>query len=193
MSVRRGCSRDPPARIALGGILLTRGRISRRRPDQRELKQRQQAERRSAASESHYRTILDNVADAVFVLTPRDGYLDVNPPGSDLTGYTRAELLRLTTEDTYVLKSDGGGANRRSDHGAHLDVRPRLLRKTVGCPRRVTAVLLPDGRILTTLHDLSEERKAENKIRESEQRFRELAENVREFFIMDQYRVGPNT
>jgi PAS domain S-box-containing protein len=169
--------------LALAAVSVAGAMISR------ELRQRQRAEAALAASESHYRTVLNNVTDAVFVTDTVGRYLDVNPQGCELTGYSRAELLRLTAADTYLPEERPLVAERIAavTAGRVLSYDRRMLRKDGSVILiEVTAVLLPDGRILTTFRDLSEQRKVENQIRESEQRFRELAENVREvFFSMD--------
>ena len=169
--------------LALAAVSVAGAMISR------ELRQRQRAEAALAASESHYRTVLNNVTDAVFVTDPVGRYLDVNPQGCELTGYSRAELLRLTAADTYLPEERPLVAERIAavTAGRILSYDRRMLRKDGSVILiEVTAVLLPDGRILTTFRDLSERRKVENQIRENEQRFRELAENVREvFFSMD--------
>ena len=169
--------------LALAAVSVAGAMISRA------LRQRQRAEAALAASESHYRTVLNNVTDAVFVTDTVGRYLDVNPQGCELTGYSRAELLRLTAADTYLPEERRLVAERIAaiTAGRVLSYDRRMLRKDGSVILiEVTAVLLPDGRILTTFRDLSEQRKVENQIRESEQRFRELAENVREvFFSMD--------
>jgi PAS domain S-box-containing protein len=169
--------------LALAAVSVAGAMISR------ELRQRQRAEAALDASESHYRTVLNNVTDAVFVTDTVGRYVDVNPQGCELTGYSRAELLRLTAADTYLPEERPLAAERIAavTAGRVLSYDRRMLRKDGSVILiEVTAVLLPDGRILTTFRDLSEQRKVENQIRESEQRFRELAENVREvFFSMD--------
>jgi PAS domain S-box-containing protein len=169
--------------LALAAVSVAGAMISRA------LRQRQRAEAALAASESHYRTVLNNVTDAVFVTDTVGRYLDVNPQGCELTGYSRAELLRLTAADTYLPEERRLVAERIAaiTAGRVLSYDRRMLRKDGSVILiEVTAVLLPDGRILTTFRDLSEQRKVENQNRESEQRFRELAENVREvFFSMD--------
>src|ERR1039458_5190184 len=169
--------------LALAAVSVAGAMISR------ELRQRQRAEAGVAARESHYRTVLNNVTDAVFVTDPVGRYLDVHPQGCELTGYSRAELLRLTAADTYLPEERPLVAERIAavTAGRILSYDRRMLRKDGSVILiEVTAVLLPDGRILTTFRDLSARRKVENQIRENEQRFRELAENVREvFFSMD--------
>ncbi|MEP6474529.1 MAG: PAS domain S-box protein [Gemmatimonadota bacterium] len=151
--------------------------------------ERRRAEGALAASEAHNRTILENVADGVFVMDRTGRYLDVNPQACALTGYSRAELLTMGTADTH-LAGERQEARDRIDGYAAGVLQPferRMLRKD-GSIILVEAnpAVLGDGRTLTTVRDISDRRKSEEAIRASESRFRELAENVREvFFVME--------
>ncbi len=151
--------------------------------------ERRRAEGALAASEAHNRTILENVADGVFVMDRSGDYLDVNPRASVLTGYSRSELLTMNTADTH-LPGERQEARARLDGYAAGVLKPferRMLRKD-GTVILVEAnpAALADGRMLTTVRDISQRRRDEDTIRASEGRFRELADNVREaFFVME--------
>jgi PAS domain S-box-containing protein len=154
-----------------------------------DITQRRQAEARSREREAYYRTILENVVDAVFVTDPAGRYLEVNPQACRLTGYTREELLQRRVSDTYVPEQRAVAAARVADAaaGAQIRLERPLLRKDGSVIQvEVGAVRLPDGRLLATLHDVTERNRAGEQLRESEQRFRELAEHVHEvFFVVD--------
>jgi two-component system cell cycle sensor histidine kinase/response regulator CckA len=148
--------------------------------------ERQRAEAALAASEAHYRTILENVGDSVFVTDLAGHYLDVNPQACRLTGRTREELLEISVTDTYVPEDRLTAAQRIAEVGAgRVKVFTRRLLRKDGSVVLVegSASLLPDGRGISTFRDITDKRRAEDQIRESEQRFRELAENVHEVFF----------
>jgi PAS domain S-box-containing protein len=148
--------------------------------------ERQRAEAALAASEAHYRTILENVGDSVFVTDLAGHYLDVNPQACRLTGRTREELLEISVTDTYVPEDRVTAAQRIAEVGAgRVNVFTRRMLRKDGTVVLVegSASLLPDGRGISTFRDITDKRMAEDQIRESEQRFRELAENVHEVFF----------
>ena len=151
--------------------------------------ERQRGEAALTASEAHYRTILENVGDSVFVTDLEGHYLDVNPQACRLTGHTREELLEIGVTDTYVPEDRVTAAIRIAEIGAgRVNVFTRRMLRKDGTVVLVegSASLLPDGRGISTFRDITDRARAEDQIRESEQRFRELAENVREvFFIVD--------
>jgi two-component system cell cycle sensor histidine kinase/response regulator CckA len=154
--------------------------------------ERKRAEVALAASEAHYRTILENVVDAVFVMDSAGRYVDVNPSACDLTGHTREELLRHRVAETWVTEERRAVSERLAELSARRQVsfERRLLRKDGGVILvEGNAVRLPNGRSLMTLRDITERREADEQIRESERRFRELAESVREVFFV----VEPGT
>jgi len=150
---------------------------------------RKRADALLAASEAHYRTILENVADAVFVMDTEGRYLDVNPAATGLTGYSRDELLSMGILDLCLPQDRTETKSRLVGNatGTLAATDRRMVRKdgsvilVEGRPTR-----LPDGRILSTTRDVTARRKHEAQIAESERRFRELAETVLEgFFVMD--------
>lgn len=151
--------------------------------------ERKRSEETLRASESHYRAILEHIADAVFVADPDGRFIDVNPRACELTGYTREELLQLTTADTYPQKQRERARARLRElrSGAEPRYERPLRRKDGGeIMVEVSARSLPDGRLLATLRDVTERNLNEQALRESEARFRQLAEHIREaFFVVD--------
>src|SRR5262249_15486784 len=120
--------------------------------------ERKRVESALAESEAHYRTILDHVADAVFVTDLAGRYLDVNPQACTLTGYDRDELLRLCVADTYMPEERHLAAKKlaRAIAGESLAFQRRMRRKD-GTEILVegNASILPSGRGLSTLRDIT--------------------------------------
>ncbi|MBV8317520.1 MAG: PAS domain S-box protein [Planctomycetaceae bacterium] len=61
--------------------------------------ERKRTEAALVASERRARALFEGIEDALFVHAPDGRILDVNPAASRLLGYTKEELLRMTTND----------------------------------------------------------------------------------------------
>ena len=60
---------------------------------------RHDVERRLEESEERYRTLFDNVNDAIFILDLNGRFLDVNRTACERLGYSREELLQMGARD----------------------------------------------------------------------------------------------
>lgn len=144
------------------------------------------SERALRESEQRYRTLLERANDAIFVFpVEADGrpgrYLEVNEVACRRLGYSREELLALTPEAIV----DTGDVS----YGDALDAAMRDLR--TGCsimvdrihvakdgwriPVEVSATLLELGgrpTVITIARDVTERRRVEEAVRESEERLR---------------------
>ena len=58
-------------------------------------------------SEEKFRSYVDNAPDAIFVVDKRGDYVDVNPAGLRLTGYSREELLKKNIADITASEAEG--------------------------------------------------------------------------------------
>jgi len=135
-------------------------------------------------SEKRFRTIVDNVNDGFIIHDYEGNILDCNENECRMLGYTKEELvgrslkmidspeeMLLYPERTRILKSTG----KVEFDGRHIRKDGREL------PVAISARLISrDGRGITQsfIRDLSDRKKAEQSIRESEQRFKVLAESL---------------
>jgi len=153
----------------------------------RSRRERKKAEQALAESEARYRLLVEQAADGIFMVNGEGLFSDVNACGLEMTGYTREEFLRfgprnlIAPEDHARLSEElagllGGGKRvsewklRRKD-GSRFDA-------------EVSARGLSDGQLLGIVRDLSVRRQAEQALRDSEERFRQIAENIQEVFWM---------
>lgn len=134
------------------------------------------------AAEARYRVLFEQKLDAVFVLDEAGRYLDANEAACAMTGYSREELLSMTAHD---LVDSGELAERPfqlpylAEGGALSGVQRRIRRKDgayVECETSVSG--MPDGRILAITRDISERKRYEAALRESEARFRAFYEKT---------------
>lgn len=130
---------------------------------------------RLSRSREQYRALLDQAGDGIFVSDGSGTFLEVNPKGCDLLGCTREELLRLGVRDTLMVEEpDTAGAILEDLSPGSPTVKQRLIRKKNGAPfpAELSISRLTDGRIQAIVRDVSERQKAEEALRDGEERFR---------------------
>ncbi|MET0411393.1 MAG: PAS domain S-box protein [Polyangiaceae bacterium] len=142
--------------------------------------QKQAAEARRV-SESRYRTLFEYAPDGIVIADQRSYYLDANTSLCRMLGYTRDELIKLHASDIVApaevphIGSALSVLNDRNDYE-----REWLFRRKDGSTfaADVIATQMPDGNLLAMIRDITERRRAEQAIRESEGRFRFLDDLV---------------
>jgi PAS domain S-box-containing protein len=130
------------------------------------------AVRRSA---EHFQLLVEQASDGIFLADSEGRYIDVNSAGSNMLGYTREEILQRSIADVIFADEIQRIAPEiaRYEGGAVTTSEWRFRRKDgsffIGevCGRR-----LPDGRLQGILRDITERKKAQDALRQSEERFR---------------------
>ena len=131
-------------------------------------------------TEAQYKSVFDGALDAILILDDGGFCLDANPAALALLGASREEIVGQPAGNFFeepdfperVLKEKLGEARVAGR---------RLSPAFVECTAK--AGYLP-GRHLIVLRDVSERKRAEAALRESEERFREMAGNIQEIFWM---------
>jgi PAS domain S-box-containing protein len=141
-------------------------------------------------SEKHYRAIVETSSDGFWATDTQGRIREVNQAYVARSGFTREELLRMRISDlearygepevhARIAEVIGAGACRfetrhRTRDGAVWDV-------------EVSTSYFPgggEGRIFTFLRDITERKRAERTLAESERRFREMAETIDQVFFV---------
>jgi PAS domain S-box-containing protein len=151
--------------------------------------QRKQAEEALREAEKKYRSIVENAAEGIFQTRPDGSYLSVNPALARMYGYDspeqlmasvtdigrqvyvdpnrRTEFKRLMEEDGLVERFEYQVV-RKDDTRIWLSENARTVRDETG------QVLFYEGAV----EDVTERKRAEEALRESEARYRELFEDA---------------
>ena len=141
----------------------------------RDVTEHKRAEDALRASEYKYRTFLEQASDGIFIADASGRYIEANPSGCAMLGYTRDELLEKKISDL-IPPEDLAATPIRMDElrqGKIILSERRLVRKDgTLLPVEISARMLSDGRLQGIQRDITERKQAEQAIRESEERLR---------------------
>ena len=147
----------------------------------RDISGRKRAQDELRASEARFRTFVDYATDAFFLVDDNSTILDVNRQACDSLGYTRDELIGKHRSD-FDLDLDDGSIQRlkqriAAGHSVTFESRHRRKDGTSFPVEVRVGALEQDGpRFLCLVRDITERRRAEDELRESEERFRTLVQ-----------------
>ncbi len=150
----------------------------------REVGVKKERERALSRSEDRFKRLVEQAADAIFVHDLQGNIVDVNRQACESLGYTREELLGLSVAD---VEEDHVPESLRELWGRIISGPPRTLE---GTHRRKDGSTFPvelrigvfeDGErplMLALVRDISGRKESEKKIREAENRYRTLVEQI---------------
>jgi len=178
----------------IADVLLSGERIELRGEDVMlstgmDITERKRAERLLRESEARFAKIFQSSPLPVVISRLADGrYLDVNEAWARFFGYSRAEVLDHTSLDLgiWANPTDRGAFVQALSAGDAVRNREVRYRKRSG---EVTDVLLSaepidllgERCVVSLLMDITERKRAEQQLRESERRFRDFAEAAGEY------------
>ena len=140
-----------------------------------------EAELRLRASEARFRTFVDHATDAFLLLDDDWTVLDVNRQACEGLGYTREELIGKRKSDLDV-GLDNASIQRLKERmvtGEAITFETRHQRKdgtSFPVEVRVSQFEQAGRRFLCLARDITERKRAEDELRESEERFRTLVQ-----------------
>ncbi len=139
-----------------------------------DITERKRAEEKLRESERNYRALMDQAADGILISDGTGKYIDANASVCTLLGYSRDELVQMTSQDV-VAPADMAAAPLRMDEfraGKILQSERMLVRKDgTRVPVEIRAKMLEDGRVQGILRDITERKRAEAELHLSEERF----------------------
>lgn len=157
---------------------------------------RKQAEEDLRLSEERFRTVFSSANVGITISSLGLRYLQVNDRYCEMIGYSRGDLMQMTIKDV-ILPADIEEAvmlrKQLVSGEIHSYYRERQLLRKDGTTLWVSLVSSlirgNDGEpqyFVSVIQDMSERKRAELALRESEEKFRQLADNIPEaFWIAD--------
>ncbi|HKO93456.1 MAG TPA: PAS domain S-box protein [Polyangiaceae bacterium] len=128
--------------------------------------------------DERYRKIIEQASDGIFISNASGVYLDVNESGARMLGMARNEIVGRRVTDVLDAPDQGRFAPElgRVLSGEVRVTEWRFRRKDGSTfPGEVSAKRLSDGNVQGILRDISERKRAEVTLLQSEERFRHLA------------------
>ncbi len=121
-------------------------------------------------SELHFRLLVEQASDGIFVTDAKGHYLDVNSAGAEMLGYSREEVLRLSIPDIVMeeeLPRVPIEVERLSE--SNLVMTEWNFRRKDGTSfiGELSGRKLPDGRLQAIVRDVTERKRGEHELRES--------------------------
>ena len=160
----------------------------------RNITEKRRAEEALRDSEKRYRLLAENVADVIFVLDMNLRPTYFSPSATRMSGYSIEEIMagpleaRMTARSfevaMQILADAIADEKRRPGSETSRSLKLELKHKDGSTrPTDTTVSFLRDSEgqpvgIVGILHDITEKRKAEEALRDSEKRYRLLAENL---------------
>ncbi|MFO8089259.1 MAG: PAS domain S-box protein [Desulfatiglandaceae bacterium] len=167
-------------------VILTPVRIGNQEVLQasiRDITERKQAEEVLNQEEEKHRTIINTTIDGFWQADMQGRFVDVNDAYCRLTGYSSEELLNMSIADIEVIENPEATAKRiRKIEETGFDrFETRHRRKDgmiVDVEISVNYLATDGGRLFVFVRDISSRKNAEKALRESEEKYRSLFENV---------------
>jgi len=152
------------------------------------LARREQWETASAldATEREYKSVFDSTLDGILILDDQGICLEANPAALILFGADHDELVGEPIGKFYAGMRDFNDTWNRFLERKHEHRETQVLRgdgRTIFVEYTAKAHYLP-GRHVAVLRDISRRKQAEAALRESEERFQQMATNILEIFWM---------
>ena len=130
------------------------------------------------AAESRFRTYVEAAPEGIFVTDQQGDFLDVNPAGCALVGYSRDELLGMNIRDLTPpgLELAHEIQFERNRQSSIIDGEITLRRKDGQMvDASLRTITLADGRVMGFCTDITERKQTERSLVDSEARFRRLS------------------
>jgi len=152
----------------------------------RNISRRQRAEEALRESERRFRDLFEGVPVGIYRLTPDGTFVDVNRALAELLGYDdRQQLIGLDSGSLYVEDEHRQAWLLLMEHEGEVpDFETQIYRRdgdTIWVRSHTRALTASDGALIGykgTVEDISARKQAEERLRESEDRFRSLVQNT---------------
>lgn len=145
-------------------------------------------------TEDKYKLLTENISAGIYrsIASANGTFVEINPAALKMFGFSsKEEALHYTIEELYFHPEDRRQFQEKINREGNIIGEEYLLKRVDGTPFwcRITAVAIRDndGNVKYydgILEDITEKKKTEELIRESEKRYRDLIENLGEGIIV---------
>jgi PAS domain S-box-containing protein len=136
------------------------------------------------ATEREFQSIFDSALDAILILDDRGTCLEANPAALAVLGTARQELIGCSIQEFVSCTNEEAWQHLVSPESGHGEMRlTRRNAEDIFVEYTAKANYLP-GRHVAVLRDVSKRHDAEIALRESDERFRQMADNILEVYWM---------
>jgi PAS domain S-box-containing protein len=147
----------------------------------KDITERRKLEMALVESEQYYRHIFDNAPFGIGFASIDGKIINFNKAMEAITGYPAEELSMVNLADTYVDKADRDVLLRELSRNRGVTDYPVQLKRKDGTPYdallTIRLATIGDKEFVQTIcHDITERKRAEESLRESEERYRSLVE-----------------
>ena len=140
---------------------------------------RKEEETRARKLQEKTQMFLESIPEALFVVTPEGRYIEVNNSACELLGYRREEMLELSIIDLIPPHLHDESIATFSKLKQEGTIYEEIVIQRKDGPQlygEIYATALDDGNYLGTVRDISARKEMERKLRESEEKYRNLVE-----------------
>ncbi|MCB9099985.1 MAG: PAS domain S-box protein [Anaerolineales bacterium] len=123
------------------------------------------------ASEALYQALYEQATDGIFIVDAAGHFIEVNPHGCQMLGYTRDEILSFSIGDLNSAQNPACGLLRLDELQAD---KPLLRERHLCCkdgrllPVEISAWMLSDGNFLEIVRDITQHKKTTKALQESQ-------------------------
>ncbi len=133
-------------------------------------------------NEKRYRSVIQTAMDGFWIMDTKGKFLEVNPAYARMSGYSMEELMKMTISDVEVGECHEEITQRmqksmKAGFGRFETVYRRKDKSTFDVEINFRYLSLNGGIFLSFIRDITGRKEAEEALRESEERYRRLAEN----------------
>jgi len=144
-----------------------------------DINERKKTEIDLSISEERFRILVEQAADGIFQGDPIGNFIGVNTRGTEMTGYSQEELLKMNMGDLFT-DDEKRKTPLRYDllKKGEVVVSERVLSRKDGgkCNVEMHTKMMPDKTYQSIFRDVTERKKADLALRESEEKYRLIFE-----------------
>ena len=155
----------------------------------RDITAQRQAELSLRRGEERFRALIEQAPDAVLIADIDGTYIDVNNNACDLLGYQREELIGKQVIELILSEDQPRLAAIKQSlllGNTHVEEWKLIRKDGTPVPAEISTKILPDGRWQAFVRDITERKRTQQALQNSEERFRQMAENIEDVFWIAQ-------